>query len=302
MLPFFLATRFKKALTNELMVPKMKKSAAVLVGLIILFCSGIRANAYVLLGPHILELMRKELGTAEQLFVSQKLILYQDYLEEEAIVLDEKLRYIFPHSFRSDIFSEDAERIHVFSKGRSVTIFDGKITSDRETELDHYKDIILYNSRQLLEDRLPKYGLDVYTSSLGRFHGRLAYIVGAQYPDETVPQLWIDKNTFKPFRWIMFGGTAENREELLEFRFFEWRQVDKLWYPMRIEFYQGENLVRMIEVDEVKVNPNFPDRLFDIKYLKSTYPRATAIETDKGESNELKEVEKVLEDFQKIVE
>ena len=280
----------------------MKKSAAVLVGLITFVCSGTLANAFVLLGPHILELMRKELGTAQRLFVSQKLILYQDYLEEEAIVLDEKLRYIFPDTFRSDIFSENAERIHVFSKGRSVTVIDGKITSDRETELDHYKDIILYNSRELLEDRLPKFGLDVYTSSLGRFQGRLAYIVGAQYPDETVPQLWIDKNTFKPFRWIMFGGTSENREDLLEFRFFEWRQVDKIWYPMRIEFYQSENLVRMIQVDEIKVNPRFPDKLFDIKYLRSTYPRATSIIPEKRESNELKEVQKALEDFQKIVE
>ncbi len=280
----------------------MKKSGAVLVSLITFVCSGTLANAFVLLGPHILELMRKELGTAQRLFVSQKLILYQDYLEEGAIVLDEKLRYIFPDTFRSDIFSENAERIHVFSKGRSVTVIDGKITSDRETELDHYKDIILYNSRELLEDRLPKFGLDVYTSSLGRFQGRLAYIVGAQYPDETVPQLWIDKNTFKPFRWIMFGGTSENREDLLEFRFFEWRQVDKIWYPMRIEFYQGENLVRMIQVDEIKVNPQFPDKLFDIKYLRSTYPRATSIIPEKRESNELKEVQKALEEFQKIVE
>jgi hypothetical protein len=280
----------------------MKKSVAVVVGLIALLCAGTLTNAYVLLGPHILELMRKELGSAERLFVSQKLILYQNYLEEGAIVLDEKLRYIFPDTFRSDIFSENAERIHVFSKGRSVTVMDGKIISDRETELDHYKDIILYNSRELLEERLPKFGLDVYTSSLGRFYGRLAYIVGAQYPDETVPQLWIDKNTFKPFRWIMLGGTSENREDLLEIRFYEWRQVDKIWYPMRIEFYQGENLVRMIQVDEIKVNPHFPDKLFDIKYLKSTYPRATSILPEKSESNELKEVQKALEEFQKIVE
>ena len=280
----------------------MKKSAAILISLVALLCAGTLANAFVLLGPHILELMRKELGTAEQLLVSQKLILYQEDFEEGTIVLDEKLRYVFPDTFRSEILSENVEVIHVFSKGRSVTVIDGKITSDRETELDHYKDIILYNTRELLEDRLPKYGLDVYTSSLGRFQGRLAYIVGAQYPDETVPQLWIDKNTFAPFRWIMFGGTAENREDLLEFRFYEWQQVDKVKYPMRIEFYQGENLVRMIQVDEIKVNVNFPDKLFDIRHLRSTYPRATSIEPEKGESNELNEVQKVLEKFQKIVE
>jgi outer membrane lipoprotein-sorting protein len=281
----------------------MKKSAAILMSLFIVFYAATMANAFVLLGPQILELMRKELGTAERLLVSQKLIIYQEDFEQGVIFLDEKLRYIFPDTFRSDILSENVEVIHVFSKGRSVTVIDGKITSDRETELDHYKDIILYNTRELLEDRLPKYGLDVYTSSLGRFQGRLAYIVGAQYPDETVPQLWVDKHTFKPFRWIMFGGIAEDRADLLEFRFFEWRQVDKIWYPMRIEFYQNENLVRMIQVDEIRVNVNFPDKLFDIKYLRSTYPRVTSTtEPETGDSEELNELQKVLEKFQKIVE
>jgi hypothetical protein len=112
----------------------------------------------------------------------------------------------------------------------------------------------------------------------------------------------VDKNTFKPFRWIVFGSSSENRWDLLEFRFFEWRQVARISYPMRIEFYQGENLVRMIRAHEIKVNTDFPKRLFDIRYLKSIYPRATAVLPETGESNELNEVQKALDEFRKIVE
>ncbi len=279
----------------------MKKSAAIILSLII-FGLNPPAKAYVLLGPHILDLMRKELGKASSLFVSQKLLLFRSHLEEGPIELNEKLMFIFPDVFRSDIFSEDTERIHVLSKGQSLTIFDGKITAEHETELDRYKDIILYNSRELLEEKLPRFGIDVSISSLGRFQGRLAYIVGAQYPDESVPQLWVDKNTFKPFRWIVLSGTAENREVLSEFRFFEWRQVGKIWYPMRTEFYRGDELVRMVQVDEIKVDPHFPKNLFDLRYLKSVYPRVTPVLPEKSDSNGLSEVQKALEDFKKIVE
>lgn len=280
----------------------MKKSAAILVGLVAVTYLSISANAFVLLGPHILELMRKEIGSARQLFVAQKLFIYQNDLEQGVIELDEKLMYIFPDIFRSDATAENAERIYVVYKGQSLTVVDGKITADHGNELDRYKDLILLNTRVLLEEKLPDFGIDVTISSVGRFQGRLAYIVGAQYPDESVPQLWVDKNTFKPFRWIVSGTRSENREDLLEFRFFEWRQVAKISYPMRIEFYQGENLVRMIRVHEIKVNTDFPKKLFDIRYLKSIYPRATAVLPDKGESNELNEVQKALDEFKKIVE
>jgi outer membrane lipoprotein-sorting protein len=287
---------------SKIMRRKMKKSAAIILGFIIFVYLYPLANAYVLLGPHILDLMRKELGNADRLFVSQKLFLFSDSLYEGPIELNEKLMYVFPDTFRSDMFTEDTQRIHVLSKGRSVTVIDGKITADRETELDRYKDIILCNSRELLEEKLPLFGVDVSISSLGRFQGRLAFVLGAQYPDTSVPQLWVDKNTFKPFRWIVLGRATENQADLLEFRYFEWRQVDKIWYPMRIELYQGENLVRMIAVDEIKVNAHFPPRLFDIQYLKSLYPPATPVLPEQGESNGPSDLQKALDEFKKIVE
>jgi hypothetical protein len=272
------------------------------VGLIAITFVATAANAFVLLGPHILELMRKELGSARQLFVAQKLFIYQNDLEQGVIELNEKLMYIFPDIFRSDITAQNAERIYVFYKGQSLTVIDGKIAADHRNELDRYKDLILLNTRALLEEKLPDFGIDVTISSVGRFQGRLAYIIGAQYPDESAPQLWVDKNTFKPFRWIVSGTRSGNREDLLEFRFFEWRQVANISYPMRIEFYQGQNLVRMIQVHEIKVDTDFPKKLFDIRYLKSIYPRATAVLPNKRESNELNEVQKALDEFKKIVE
>jgi hypothetical protein len=279
----------------------IQKPVVIILGLITWVTLYSSVNAYVLQGPHILDIMANEIGTAERLFVAQRLLLYHEDLQEGAIELQENLKYIYPNAFRSDIVSQKAERIHIVSNDRSLTVIDGIITADYESEFDRYKDIFLYNNRSLLEERLPLLGIDVSISSLGRFQGRIAYVVGAQYPDESVPQVWIDKNTFKPFRWIIQSDTEEESKNALECRYFEWRQVHKIWYPMRIEFYQDDNLVRMIQVDEIKVDPHFAEDLFDIQHLKTIYPRRAPVLPDQPESNELGEVQKALEEFKKIV-
>ena len=118
------------------------------------------ANAYVLQGPHILELMIKKIGNPRRLLVEQKLLIHCSTpdIQNDAVELDETLSYLFPENFRSDILSEDTHKIHVISSGESVTIMDKKVSSTSETEFDLYKDILLYRSRTLLDQRLSYLG------------------------------------------------------------------------------------------------------------------------------------------------
>jgi hypothetical protein len=51
--------------------------------IVILYCKGL--SAYVLQGPHIIELMTAKLGAAESLFVSQKVVFYITQLEPESV-------------------------------------------------------------------------------------------------------------------------------------------------------------------------------------------------------------------------
>ena len=71
---------------------------------------------------------------------------------------------------------------------------------------------------------------------------------------------------------------------------------------MHIEFYQDNSLVRMIEVNEIKVNPGFSAELFDINILKSTYPKNTKPLPKQRQTGELGEVQKMIEEFKKIYE
>ncbi len=285
-----------------MMNQNLKKIALFLFGLVIFSFVCVQVNAYVLQGPHILELMTQKLGKLERLMVSQKLIFYDDSQEKGAVELVETLRYVFPETFRSDILSKNVERIQVLSKGVVLTVIDGKVAAEPETRFDRYKDILLYRSRMLLEQRLSILGVDVKVSSLGRFEGKPAYVLGAQYPDETVPQIWFDKDSFRPFRWIIMSRTGESSDDSLEVRYLKWGKSGKTWYPMRIKFYKNDILVREINVQNIKVNPSFSKDLFDIEYLKSIYKPAAPAVPDQSESEELDEVQKTIEEFKKIYE
>lgn len=280
----------------------LKKSLVIFFFLVTLVCLYTSTNAYVLSGAHILELMTQAFGKTKSLLVSQTLVLHNDSSQKNGVELSETLRYIFPQMFRSDVLSENVHRIHILSQGEILTVIDKEVTDESVNRYDRYKDILLFRSREILQDKLSLNGLDLTVSSLGRFQGKPAYVLGAQYPDKMSSQIWLDKNTFRPFRWIITSKAVQDYEDSMEVRYKEWRQVSNTWYPMHIEFLTNGVLVREINVQTIKVNPSFPDELFDIEHLKSIYPQVAQAVPDQDKTEGLDEVQKTIEDFKKLYE
>jgi outer membrane lipoprotein-sorting protein len=240
--------------------------------------------------------MTQNLGIANRLLITQKLVLHDDNPSMSVTELSETLKFKSPDTSRSDIVSENIQRIRISSDNRVFTVIDGKISDEPETSYDHYKDLILFGSREILQERLSKLGVDVNVTSLGRFQGKLAYVLGAQYPDETLPQVWLDKKTFLPLRWIITGNPTQNLEVL----YLNWKKMNQTWYPMNIEFFSNGNLVREIHVQNIKKNPVFQADVFDIQKLKSLYHQDTPAESQNIGKEEMDEVQKTIEEFKKI--
>jgi len=314
-----------------------KKIAALMVCFFLIALIISSAQAYVLQGPHILELMIEELGAADSLFVRQKLIFYKIELPEEEepmaaeinaiepeadkveeiplslpmessavelrtseVELYGTLRYKSSQTFRSEISSEDSHRIHLYVQGETLTLIDDHLAADSETRFDLFKDLMLFRSREALVDRLWDLGVDVSISSLGRYEGQTSFVVGGQYPDESVSQVWLDKETFRPQRFIIHDMDGDFGREPLEIRYLEWWKKESLWYPMRVEFFQNKRLVQVIVVEKLEVDRNFPDALFDIRDLKVRYPSAAPMAVDSVESEEPSEIQKTIQEFKKI--
>jgi hypothetical protein len=274
----------------------LKKFWAVILCLAILVLGHAALNAYVLPGPYLLQLMTQHLGSGDRLLVTQKLLVYDIDSETGLAEFNETLKFVFPETFRSDIESQNVHRIHVLSKDGVLTVIDGKISAESDTPYDRYTDLLLFRSNKALQKRLLDLGVNIRFSSLGRFQGKAAYVLGTQYPDEDAPQVWLDKNTFRPIRWIMTRQPSQRLEVL----YLNWQASNQTWYPMHVEFFLNGSLVREIYVQNIKVNPSFPANIFNIQHLKSQYPQQALSEPENGTKEDMDEVQKTIEEFKKI--
>jgi hypothetical protein len=167
---------------------------------------------------------------------------------------------------------------------------------------DRYKDILLYRTREGLAERLLELGVDVSVSSLGRFEGEIKFVIGAVYPDESVSQIWFDRETFLPSRWIIQGNGGSSGSDVLEVRYLTWWKSGQSRYPSRTEFYQDGKLVRVNQVKSFREGDIFSDDLFDIEQLRSFYPVAPEQPLVPGESEEPSEVQKTIDEFRRVFE
>jgi len=258
------------------------------------------ANGYVLKGQHVLDLMLEKNRLPKRFFINQSLTVYSSGFFTEQTEYEQWVRYQLPEQFRSDIESNDLKQIHVSLADNSLTIVDGRVVAESEIWVDHYKDIFFYRSREKLVKRLTDLGIDFSKTSIGRYEGIICYVIGAEYPDASVPQLWITKDTFKPLRWIYKLSDSDDVLVSYEIYYKDWKPYHKAWYPSKIEFYQGPLIIRSIEVRQIELNPDFSKALFDINRLKTYYASPELQESLPGSGQS--DIEKRIEDFKKIYE
>jgi len=262
----------------------------------------VTAHAYVLQGSHLLMLMSENLGKAASLIVEQKLAVYPETDQRLPVRIPETLTYRFPHSFRSETVSEQTHRIHVDTLNDRITVYDASISAEDNGRFDRYKDLLLLRSRRDLSDQLSKAGVDVTVSSLGRLDGEPIYVIGAQYPDHTRSQVWLDKDTFRPVKWFLVTNIPDTGLSVLEFRYLQWRKVKRVWYPDRIACYENEKLVREMVVDKVIIDAPIPGNRFDIDRLRSDYSPLKNEDTRATGGDTPSDINQVIEDFKKRYE
>lgn len=280
-------------------------TAGLVVSLCVVGLWATPACGYVLKGPHILDLVIRKLAGAKTLQVEQSVMVEDPTLAGQSIELQETLRYIFPNQFRSDMQLENTHRIFVFAQGRALTVVDGAITPDRGGRFNRYKDLFLYNTRHLLHKALYTHGVDVGITSLGRMEDRVVFVIGANYPDDSVSQVWVDKERFVPLRWInvISSEDTELEPERFDFVYRNWQNVDGVWYPMQIDTFHNQVPIRQTRVTKVQANGVIPGELMNILHLETLYQQAEASSSEDGApASDVDEVQRTLEEFRKKFE
>lgn len=259
-------------------------------------------RAYILPAEQILGFLIDRLGSGSTLIVTQKTVLYDPHVPGGLQAFEETLYYGFPDRFRSEVMAPALEQVLVVNPDGAILVLNGKIIDEAEDGPDHFKDLLLYRNTGLLVDRLSQSGVHLEMVSLGRFKEKIVYVIGAKYPDESVPQVWIDKNTFRPVRFLLPSHGGEGAP-LTDIQFTDYRSLDKArTYPGRILFFENNTLVKMQVLETFKINPAIPGELFDVAYLRGAYESLAPAPPAPLPDSETDEVKKSMEEFKKIFE
>lgn len=225
--------------------------------------------AAALEGPHVLYLVAKAYGSIAALQVNQKLIAYPQIPEAFPEVFDETAIYVMPDRFRADLVTETRQHIYLEVGDRSLTLMDGRLVEEPLPFLN-YQRVLRSRTQPQLMRTLNQMGVETAISSLGRVAETVVYVLGARYPDESVTQLAIDKQTFLPLRLLLVGGepgTGNRRQEIF---FYNWQKVQSGWFPFQIVFFLNGRLVREIRVANLRLNPSIPADVLDLEALKAS--------------------------------
>ncbi len=257
------------------------------------------AGAYVLEGRHILHLMLADMKLPGSFLVRQQVIQFDPGTGAELSSVIETARFRMPGEFRSEITSEALNRIYVASGNSSIVVTDDRITGEGNLWTDYYKDIFWYRFLESLEIFLESRGVDVSVTSLGRFQGSIAFVIGDVYPSESAPQLWVAREAFRPLRWIYQAADSSAGRAALEFRYMEWKQFGNVWFPSRIEFFQDDRMIRRILVQTLEPGPPPRTDMFDVDQIRRSYaPEDNGDEIIEPES----EIQRRIDDFKRIYE
>lgn len=280
------------------------------------------SSAYVLPAPFVIEQMLGNLQLPKQMEIDQRLFVHffedgkkqqshglpgaegedenENQIKPETAGFDQKVYYRMPGAYRSEINTPEFKQIFISSGSSLLRVIDGAVLSDNARWYDCYKDLFVFSSRRPLVNHLERLGIDMTISSLGRLEKELVYVCGARYPDESMPQLWVEKNFFRPVRWIVAPGAFPQDPPSLEIRYQGWQRIDRTWYPGRIEFFENGRLVRSMVVKELDVNAYVPDSLFDISAMSDRYESTKQEPGPKAGTSG--EVRRQIEEFKRIYE
>ncbi len=112
---------------------------------------------------------------------------------------------------------------------------------------------------QALGEALVRRGVKLDEVSLGRFNGRLAWVLGGRLNDPKAPALaLVDKESWMPLRLLVTEGGAT-----WDLRLLDWASAvgaDRL--PRVIEVWQGAELLLRFNTEKTTANPRLADALF----------------------------------------
>ena len=223
------------------------------------------AQGYLLPADYIVRILVEK---RHQLGVHDISVHLATELDDQPHLIDERLYLKQPERLRL-VQQNDVDHIHV---QREEEVADGRendlhrVTKPRA---DLFAALLMPKGRTIderqgrLVELIKRAGIDTAVVSLGRADKDTVYIIGANPGQPDVPQIWFDKATFMPVRYVLrqpgAGGTVR-----VETRLLDYGSDVAGNFPRVVENFIDHTRTRRAEVVRLQVNKNLPETLFQI--------------------------------------
>jgi outer membrane lipoprotein-sorting protein len=201
------------------------------------------ASAYVPPASFILGKMAGRLASLRGVSATWFGAQYGGASADSARPVSGRLHLAAPDRFRLETRVEQGTQVEIWS-GSSKTLRVGETAKTEVAPGPHPLPTLFLGGspRSTLRER----GVDLGVVHLGRLGSTVCWVIGAKAEDPARPQLWVDKETFLPVRWIVLEGEGEARRSI-DWRFEGYDPVDATRaFPQTLELWVGgQRVLRM---------------------------------------------------------
>jgi outer membrane lipoprotein-sorting protein len=227
------------------------------------------AHAYLLPASFLIKQMAERRAKAD---VRDCIVQLSAEIDGQDQPLDERIYMKNPERFRLERDIGEQNWVVVEREGKRAEGMDGKLTASHAASTEMLSNLIMPKGHEP-EDMAARtiamlQGMGVETKVVsitiyGKDARETAYIIGAKPGDTEKPQLWVDSSTFLPVRLVTFVDEG-GKKTRYESRFFDYTTGVGDFFPRVIENYKAGKLIRRAEVNDIKVNQDLPDTLFQV--------------------------------------
>jgi hypothetical protein len=228
-------------------------------------------------------------------------------------VLTEELIYQLPGGFRAEIRTAAIQRLYLEVDGEALLVVDGRRESIGGGWFEQFKDLFLFTRRLALHRHLANKGVDLAVTSLGLWEADPVFVLGARFPDAAPAQIWVDRETLLPLRWLWqtpANGAVDGVDgapeavRRFEIRFDRWQRFGKRRYPLRVQFFEDYELVRTLFAESIVVDAEVDASLMDLEAVRQTTlpPEEELLEEDAVGDPAVDEIQEAIDIFKKRYE
>ena len=238
----------------------MKKISVGMLMLLVFLLISYRGVAYIPTAAQILEPILKANQGIRDLKIELKTIIFDERYDEGRKKIDERVYVKKSGKFRSERTFAHWEDIIISCGGRTLAVMSDE-ADIAFRKIDTVLPIVCFSkSSDDLIKNLNHLCVDTRSVAFDRIDRKVTYVIGKK----SGSQLWINKETGFPVRFVGIGTSDERRVILrAEYRDYS-RERKSFWFPRRIEFYKDDILWVVSRPVKIHINKGISDGFFKI--------------------------------------